>query len=128
MANELLAILLHVNLAAAGAILAVLALRGVARQHLGAGFAYCLWACVPVAAVAALFPPPAARWIPLPGTPRSLVGQAADAVAQAPAATILALWIAGALCVVSGTIFSLQLPALRKLSRPLYVRAGLLAE
>lgn len=99
MANELLAILLHVNLAAAGAILAVLAIRRVARRHLGAGFAYCLWACVPVAAVAALFPPPAARWIPLPGTPRSLVGQAADAVAQAPAATILAVWIAGALCV-----------------------------
>lgn len=99
MANELLAILLHMNLAAAGAILAVLALRGVARQQFGAGFAYCLWACVPVAAVAALFPPPAARWIPLPGTPRTLIGQAADAVAQAPAAAILAIWIAGALCV-----------------------------
>jgi beta-lactamase regulating signal transducer with metallopeptidase domain len=99
MANELLAILLHVNLAAAGAILAVLAIRGVARQRLGAGFSYRLWACVPVAAVAALFPPPAARWIPLPGTPRSLVGHAADAVAQAPAMAILALWISGALCV-----------------------------
>jgi beta-lactamase regulating signal transducer with metallopeptidase domain len=99
MANELLAILLHVNLAAAGAILAVLALRGLARQRLGAGFAYRLWICVPVAAVAALFPPPAARWIPLPGTPRTLVGQAADAVAEAPAAAILALWVAGALCV-----------------------------
>jgi beta-lactamase regulating signal transducer with metallopeptidase domain len=99
MANELLATLLHMNLAAAGAILAVLALRGVARQQFGAGFAYCLWACVPVAAVAALFPPPAARWIPLPGTPRTLIGQAADAVAQAPAAAILAIWIAGALCV-----------------------------
>lgn len=99
MANELLAILLHVNLAAAGAIVAVLAIRGLARRRLGAGFAYRLWACVPVAAAAALFPPPAARWIPLPGTPRTLVGQAADAVAQAPAMTILALWIAGALCV-----------------------------
>jgi len=99
MANELLAILLHVNLAAAGAILVVLAIRGLARQHLGAGFSYRLWACVPVAAVAALFPPPAARWIPLPGTPRTLVGQAADAVAQAPAMTILAIWIAGGLCV-----------------------------
>jgi beta-lactamase regulating signal transducer with metallopeptidase domain len=101
MANELLAILLHVNLAAAGAILAVLAIRGVARQHFGAGFAYSLWTCVPVAAVAALFPPPAARWIPLPGTPRTLVGQAADAVAQAPAMTILAVWIAGAVCVAA---------------------------
>lgn len=99
MANELLAILLHVNLAAAGAILAVLAIRGLARRRLGAGFSYRLWACVPVAAVAALFPPPAARWIPLPGTPRTLVGQAADAVAQAPAMTILAIWIIGALCV-----------------------------
>src|SRR6187399_51408 len=101
MANELLAILLHMNLAAAGAILAVLAIRGVARQHLGAGFSYRLWACVPVAAVAALLPPPAARWIPLPGTPRSLVGQAADAVAQAPAAAILSLWIVGALVAVA---------------------------
>jgi beta-lactamase regulating signal transducer with metallopeptidase domain len=98
MANELLAILLHVNLAAAGAILAVLALRGLARQRLGAGFAYRLWICVPVAAVAALFPPPAARWIPLPGTPRTLVGQAADAVAEAPAASILAHWVGGAGC------------------------------
>ena len=99
MANELLAVLLHMNLAAAGAVLAVLAIRGVARRRFGAGFAYRLWACVPVAALAALFPPPAARWIPLPGSPRPLIGQAADAVAQAPAAAILAIWIAGALCV-----------------------------
>jgi beta-lactamase regulating signal transducer with metallopeptidase domain len=97
MGNELLAVLLHVNLAAGGAALAVLAVRGAARQRFGAGFAYSLWTCVPVAAAAALFPPPAARWIPLPGTPRSLVGQAADAVAQAPAAAILSLWIIGAL-------------------------------
>jgi beta-lactamase regulating signal transducer with metallopeptidase domain len=97
MGNELLAVLLHVNLAAGGAALAVLAVRGAARQGFGAAFAYSLWICVPVAAVAALFPPPAARWIPLPGTPRSLVGQAADAVAQAPAAAILSLWIVGAL-------------------------------
>jgi len=97
MGNELLAILLHMNLAAGVAALAVLAVRGAARQRFGAGFAYSLWTCVPVSAVAALFPPPAARWIPLPGTPRSLVGQAADAVAQAPAAAILSLWIIGAL-------------------------------
>jgi beta-lactamase regulating signal transducer with metallopeptidase domain len=99
MGNELLAVLLHVNLAAGGAVLAVLAVRGPARRHFGAGFAYRLWSAVPVAAVAALFPPPAARWIPLPGTPRTLVGQAADAVAGAPAAAILALWIAGAVAV-----------------------------
>jgi len=68
MANELLAILLHMNLAAGGAVLVVLAVRGLARRHFGAGFAYRLWTAVPVAAVAALFPPPAARWIPLPGT------------------------------------------------------------
>ena len=53
MGNELLAVLLHVNLAAGGAALAVLAVRGVARQRFGAGFAYRLWTCVPVAAVAA---------------------------------------------------------------------------
>jgi beta-lactamase regulating signal transducer with metallopeptidase domain len=97
MANELLAVLLHMNLAAAGAVLAVLAVRGVARRRFGAGFAYRLWACVPVAALAALLPPPAARWIPLPGSPRPLIGQAADAVAQAPAIAILTLWLAGIL-------------------------------
>lgn len=95
MGNELLAILLHVNLAAAGAVLAVLTVRGLARRHFGTGFAYRLWTCVPVATAAALFPPPAARWIPLPGTPRTLVGQAADAVAAAPASAILTVWILG---------------------------------
>ena len=39
MANELLAVLLHVNLAAGGAVLAVLAVRGFARKRFGAGFA-----------------------------------------------------------------------------------------
>jgi MFS family permease len=38
------------------------------------------------------------------------------------------LAIAGALCLASGTTFALQLPALRKVSRPLYVRLGLVPE
>ena len=106
MANELLTILLHMNLAAGGAVLAVLAVRGLARRYFGAGFAYRLWTAVPVAAVAALFPPPAARWIPLPGSPRTLVGQAADAMANAPATAILTLWIAGAL--VAGLLIAMR--------------------
>jgi MFS family permease len=36
--------------------------------------------------------------------------------------------IAGALCLVSGTVFAAQLPRLRKISRPLYVRLGLISE
>jgi beta-lactamase regulating signal transducer with metallopeptidase domain len=96
MGNEVLAALLHMNLAAGAMVLAVLVLRGPARRHFGAGFAYRLWAAVPVAAVASLFPPPAARWIALPGSPKPLVIQAAEAVAEAPAGTILAFWLAGA--------------------------------
>lgn len=96
MANELLAALLHMNLSAAAAVLAVLVLRGPTRRCFGAGYAYRLWAAVPVAALAALFPPPAARWIALPGSPKPLVVQAAEAVEHAPAMVILLLWIAGA--------------------------------
>jgi beta-lactamase regulating signal transducer with metallopeptidase domain len=96
MGNEVLAALLHMNLAAGAMVLAVLVLRGPARRHFGPGFAYRLWAAVPVAAVASLFPPPAARWIALPGSPKPLVIQAAEAVAEAPAGTILAFWLAGA--------------------------------
>ncbi|HET9620590.1 MAG TPA: MFS transporter [Kofleriaceae bacterium] len=36
--------------------------------------------------------------------------------------------IAGALCLASGTTFAIKLPALRAVSRPLYVRLGLLPE
>lgn len=96
MANELLAALLHMNLTAAAAVLVVLALRGPTRRYFGAGYAYRLWAAVPVAALAALFPAPAARWIALPGSPKPLVIQAAEAVEHAPAMAILLLWIAGA--------------------------------
>jgi len=36
--------------------------------------------------------------------------------------------IAGALCLASGITFAIKLPALRKVSRPLYVRIGLVPE
>jgi len=101
MANELLAALLHLNLAAAAAVLVVLALRGPTRRYFGAGFAYRLRADVPVAALTALFPPPAARWIALPGSPKTLVVQAAEALEHAPAGTILLLWVLGALLAAS---------------------------
>ena len=108
MANEVLAALLHMNLAAAGAVLVVLLLRGPTRRYFGAGHAYRLWAAVPVAALAALFPPPAARWIALPGSPKPLVVQAAEAVEHAPANAILLLWVAGVL-LAAGLIAMRQL-------------------
>lgn len=40
MATEILAGLIHLNLAAAAAVLAVLALRGAARRHFGAEIAW----------------------------------------------------------------------------------------
>ncbi|MDB5424911.1 MAG: hypothetical protein JWQ29_2327, partial [Phenylobacterium sp.] len=108
MGNEVLAALLHVNLAAGAAVLLVLMLRGPTRRYFGAGYAYRLWAAVPVAALAALFPPPAARWIALPGSPKTLVVQAAEALERAPAAAILTLWLAGAV-LAAGLVAARQL-------------------
>ncbi|MFI4964911.1 MAG: M56 family metallopeptidase [Caulobacterales bacterium] len=98
MATDLLAGLVHLNLAAAAAILAVLALRPLARRHFGAEFAYCLWICAPVAAIAALAPAAAATKIFPPGVgphfdPIFMASQALD---HSPVGAILATWLLGA--------------------------------
>jgi beta-lactamase regulating signal transducer with metallopeptidase domain len=98
MATEVLAALVHLNLAAAAAVLAVLAVRPTVRRQLGADIAYRLWICVPVAALAALLPAAAATRIMPPGLGPHFdpIYQASQSLALAPAGPILALWLAGA--------------------------------
>ncbi len=99
MATELLAALIHLNLAAAGAVLAVLAARPLVRRHFGPEMAYRLWICVPIAAAAALFPAAAATRIVPPGEGPHFdpVYQASQGLMHAPAGALLGLWAAGAL-------------------------------
>ncbi len=103
MATNVLAGLIHLNLAAAAAILVVLAVRTRARRHFGAELAYGLWVCVPIAAAAALLPAAAATRIYPPGVgphfdPIFMASQALD---QSPSGTLLTLWLLGA---VLGTV------------------------
>jgi beta-lactamase regulating signal transducer with metallopeptidase domain len=98
MVTDVLAGLVHLNLAAAAAILVVLAVRTKARRHFGAELAYCLWICVPIAALFALLPAAAATKIYPPGVgphfdPIFMASQALD---QSPSATLLTLWLLGA--------------------------------
>jgi beta-lactamase regulating signal transducer with metallopeptidase domain len=97
MATDVLATLLHLNLAAAAAVLAVLAVRPAVRRQFGAEIAYRLWICVPVAALSALFPAAAATRIVPPGLGWHFdpVYSASQSLAQAPARPILALWLVG---------------------------------
>jgi beta-lactamase regulating signal transducer with metallopeptidase domain len=97
MATDVLATLLHLNLAAAAAVLAVLAVRPAVRRQFGAEIAYRLWVCVPVAALSALFPAAAATRIVPPGLGWHFdpVYSASQGLALAPARPILALWLAG---------------------------------
>ena len=99
MATDLLSALIHLNLAAAGAILAVLLARPHVRRHLGPEIAYRLWICVPAAGAAALLPAAAATRIVPPGVGPHFdpVYQASQDLMQAPAGALLALWLAGAL-------------------------------
>lgn len=92
-------ILLRVNLAAAGAAVLILLLRGGVRRLFGARAAYALWLLVPVAVAAMLAPPrvvvvkaqtPAAEWLSLGG------GAAAQPAAPFdPAPWLLGVWLAG---------------------------------
>jgi beta-lactamase regulating signal transducer with metallopeptidase domain len=98
MANELVAAFIHLNLAAAGAILSVLAIRPLVRRHFGPAIAYRLWLCVPIAAGAALFPAAAATRIVPPGDgphfdPLYLASQG---LMNAPSGLLIGLWFAGA--------------------------------
>src|SRR4051794_41525343 len=98
MATDVLAALIHLNLAAAGAVLVVMALRATARRHFGAEIAYRLWICVPIAALAALLPAAAATRIYPPGVgphfdPIFMASQALD---QSPSKLLLGVWLIGA--------------------------------
>src|SRR5258708_15455297 len=99
MAAELLSALIHLNLAAAGAVLVVLVVRRLVRRAVGAQLAYRLWVCVPAAAGAARFPAAAATRIVPPGDGPHFdpIYQASQELMQAPAAALLGLWLAGAL-------------------------------
>jgi beta-lactamase regulating signal transducer with metallopeptidase domain len=98
MANELLSALIHLNLAAAAAVLAVLMARRHVRRYFGPEIAYRLWVCVPAAAAAALVPAAQATRIVPPGDGPHFdpVYQASQDLMQAPAGTLLLLWLAGA--------------------------------
>lgn len=77
MASELLPVLLKANLALAGAVFLVLALRRPVRAAFGARSAYALWLVVPLSVLALLIP---ARTVVVPFEP-----VAASPVVQAPA-------------------------------------------
>jgi beta-lactamase regulating signal transducer with metallopeptidase domain len=107
MAADLLSALIHFNLAAAVAILAVLAARQTARSHFGPELAYRLWLCVPIAALAALIPAAAATRIVPPGDGPHFdpVYQASQSLTQAPVGALLSLWVAGALLAAAKVAF-----------------------
>ncbi|HEX2815621.1 MAG TPA: M56 family metallopeptidase, partial [Phenylobacterium sp.] len=98
MANDLLTAFIHLNLAAAVAILAVLAVRPLVCRHFGPAIAYRLWLCVPIAAGAALFPAAAATRIVPPGDgphfdPLFLASQG---LTNAPTGLLFGVWVLGA--------------------------------
>lgn len=103
MMAELLALtLLRTQAAAAAAVLLVLLLRGPMRAVFGAGLAYRLWALVPVAAIATVFPSLSETLGS--GAPASLMG-------EERAVLLLAAWLAGG--VALGTAILLQERAFR---------------
>ena len=107
MANDLLTAFIHLNLAAAGAILAVLAIRPLVRRHFGPAIAYRLWLVVPIAAGTALVPAAAATRIVPPGDgphfdPLYLASQG---LMNAPTGMLIGLWFVGA--VMAATLIAL---------------------
>lgn len=120
MATDLLSALIHLNLAAAGVVLAVLAIRPLVRRHFGPAIAYRLWLAVPIAAGAALFPAAAATRIVPPGDGPHFdpLYLAAQGLTNAPAGMLIGLWLAGA-------VLAATLTALRQLRFLAMARRGL---
>lgn len=120
MANEVLIVLVHFNLAAAAATLAVLVGRETVRQRFGAEVAYRLWIVVPIAAIAALVPPAEATRIVPPGDGPHFdpIWAATQSLAQAPAGKLLVAWLAGA-------VVAMAVLALRQLRFLALARRGL---
>ena len=103
MVAELLALtLLRTQAAAMAAVLLVLLLRGPTRQLFGARLSYRLWAVVPVAAIATVFPSLSETLGS--GVPPTLMG-------EERAVLLLALWLAGG--VALATVIVLQERAFR---------------
>jgi beta-lactamase regulating signal transducer with metallopeptidase domain len=103
MMAELLALtLLRTQAAAAAAVLLVLLLRGPMRAAFGASLAYRLWALVPVAAIATVFPSLSETLGS--GAPPPLMG-------EERAVLVMALWLAGAAALA--TVIVLQERAFR---------------
>jgi beta-lactamase regulating signal transducer with metallopeptidase domain len=103
MMAELLALtLLRTQAAAAAAVLLVLLLRGPMRAVFGPGLAYRLWALVPVAAIATVFPSLSETLGS--GAPPPLMG-------EERAVLVMAVWLAGG--VALATVIVLQERAFR---------------
>ena len=96
MVAELLAMtLLRAQLAATAAVLLVLLLRGPVRRLIGARLAYRLWALVPVAAIACVFPSLSETLGS--GLPPTLMG-------EEHAFAVLAVWLAGAVALAAAIV------------------------
>jgi beta-lactamase regulating signal transducer with metallopeptidase domain len=96
MVAELLALtLLRTQAAAAAAVLLVLLLRGPTRKVIGARLAYRLWALVPVAAIATVFPSLSETLGS--GLPASLMG-------EERAVLLLAVWLAGGVALATAIL------------------------
>jgi len=96
MVAELLAMtLLRAQLAATAAVLLVLLLRGPVRRLIGARLAYRLWALVPVAAIACVFPSLSETLGA--GLPPTLMG-------EEHAFAVLAAWLAGAVALAAAIV------------------------
>ena len=96
MVAELLALtLLRTQAAAAAAVLLVLLLRDPTRKLFGARLAYRLWALVPVAAIATVFPSLSETLGS--GVPPTLMG-------EERAALVLAVWLAGGVALATAIL------------------------
>jgi beta-lactamase regulating signal transducer with metallopeptidase domain len=95
MAELLAQTLLRTQAAAAAAVLLVLLLRGPTRAAFGAGLAYRLWALVPVAAIATVFPSLSETLGS--GAPPTLIG-------EERAALVIAAWLAGGVALATAIL------------------------
>lgn len=99
--NALLSGVAELNLAAGGAILVVLVIRGYATRAFGPHAAYALWSMVPVTMLATLIPERTTETLVteflIGGLPASLAELQPASVAPLFAAIVAGVWIAGAL-------------------------------
>src|SRR5438552_1858460 len=111
MATDLLGLLLHVNVAAGIAVLAVLAVRRRGLKAFGPELAYRLWACVPAPAFAALLPD-AAVLATLPGQRRRYAETLLKTQLGARTVPLGCHWLAGSAHPLEQRISALARPRL----------------